>query len=121
VGQGTTFNIELPAAEQTETAEINTTLANVAIIAPQGEWVTFASNALASAGKSIVPASEADIVLLDEALAAENLPPLGEVAGNTLILSAAPKVENITKYLQAGVKDVVLKPYTIEGLAGILA
>jgi response regulator of citrate/malate metabolism len=40
--------------------------------------------------------------------------------GKILVVSAAPKVENVTSYLQLGVRDVVLKPYTQQELAELL-
>jgi hypothetical protein len=121
VGQGSTFSIELPAAEDAEDAGFSIAPTKVAILASEGEWATFAHHILTAAGATIVPASQAEVILLDETLTAEELPPLGEAAKKTLILSAAPKVENITTYLQAGVKDVVLKPYTVQEFSAILS
>jgi len=72
-------------------------------------------------------AAQADLILVDEALEAA---PLADTlaalktagaAGKTIVVAAAVKVERTTSYLQAGAKDVVLKPYTPGELVAILA
>ena len=120
--KGTTFIIELPAAE-TVPADLSGAPENIAIIAPAGDWADFAKKLLEDAGKNVSEKFDpnVDILLLDESLADETLPTLEKLGAKTLVLSAAPRVENITKYLQAGVKDVVLKPYTAEELREILS
>lgn len=121
--KGTTFIIELPAAEAAPSADLSSAPAKIALIAPKGEWTEFVTTSLSSAGKIVVEKFDpkADLLLLDETLADQTLPTLEKLGGKTLILSAAPKVENITKYLQAGVKDVLLKPYTSAELGEILS
>ena len=120
--KGTTFIIELPAAE-TVPADLSGAPENIAIIAPTGDWADFAKNLLEDAGKNVSEKFDpnVDILLLDESLADVTLPTLEKLDAKTLVLSAAPRVENITKYLQAGVKDVVLKPYTAEELREVLS
>jgi len=119
--KGTTFIIELPAAEPVSSADLSNAPAKIALIAPPGEWADFVTKSLSSAGKTILEKFDpkANLLLLDESLADQSLGSLKKLGRKTLILSAAPKVENITKYLQAGVKDVVLKPYTPEELSVI--
>ena len=53
---------------------------------------------------------------------AEVLSDLGQagVLDKTLVVTAAMKVERTTAHLNAGVKDVVLKPYTAAELAALL-
>ena len=120
--EGTTFIIELPAVEKLPKVDLSGAPENIALIAPTGEWVDFAKNVLTDSGKNISDEVDpnADILLLDESLADETIPTLEKLGDKTFVLSAAPSVENITKYLQAGVKDVVLKPYTAEELREIL-
>ncbi len=120
--KGTTFIIELPAVASLPEADLSGAPANIAIIAPTGEWADFAKAALEDAGKSVSEKFDpnVDILLLDESMADETLPTLEKLGEKTLVLSAAPSVENITKYLQAGVKDVVLKPYTVKELGEVL-
>jgi response regulator of citrate/malate metabolism len=64
---------------------------------------------------------------VDEVLVAR---PLGDVlaavkeagvADKTIVVTAAANVERTTSHLQAGVKDVALKPYTPAELASMLA
>jgi len=119
--KGTTFTIELPAAEMTS-ADLKNAPSKVTLIALEGEWASFINAALQNAGTSVLAKFDpgVDLLLLDETLADETLPTLEKLGSKTLILSAAPKVENITKYLQSGVKDVVLKPYTVEELGKVL-
>ena len=120
--KGTTFIVDLPAVTKLPTADLSPSPTNIAIIAPAGEWTDFATEALRNADKNVSQkfGPNTDLLLLDESLADETLPALEKLGQKTLILSAAPSVENITKYLQAGVKDVVLKPYTTEDLSKTL-
>ncbi|RLD07813.1 MAG: hypothetical protein DRI32_00135 [Chloroflexi bacterium] len=115
--KGTTFIIELPAAETAPQADLSGTQ-KIALIAPEGEWADFMSASIENLSRDFNP--KVDLLLLDEILAEKTLPTLEKLGEKTLILSAAPSVENITKYLQAGVKDVVLKPYTTEELKEVL-
>ncbi|MBC8336000.1 MAG: GAF domain-containing protein [Anaerolineales bacterium] len=119
---GTTFSIELPAAETAPAADLSDAPGKIALIAPKGEWAEFVTTSLSSAGKTVLEQIDpkADLLLLDETLADQSLSSLKKLGRKTLILSAAPSVENTTKYLQSGVKDVVLKPYTPEELSEIL-
>jgi GAF domain-containing protein len=121
--KGTTFTIELPAAESLPSADLSNAPANISLIAPEGEWTKFTNAALKSAGKTVTDTfnPDVDILLLDETLAEETLPTLEKLGGKTIILSAAPTVENITKFLQSDVKDMILKPYTAEELAEVLS
>jgi response regulator of citrate/malate metabolism len=93
------------------------------LIAPEGKWADFIRTTLENSACTVnkIPDPATDLLLLDEILAAQTLPSLGKLSGKTLILSAAPRVEKITEYLQAGIKDVVLKPYTATELKEILA
>ncbi len=119
--KGTTFTIELPAVTSLPKADLSNAPQNIALIAPAGEWADFAKSALEDAGKNVSNKfdSNTKILLLDESLADETLPTLEKLGEKTLVLSATPSVENITKYLQAGVKDVVLKPYTAQALGEV--
>ncbi len=120
--KGTTFIVELPAAEAAPEASLSAAPAKVALIAPKGEWASFVTSSLNKAGKIVLDKFDpnADLLLLDETLAEKTLPTLEKLGGKTIIVSAAPSVENITKYLQSGVKDVLLKPYTVEELEKVL-
>ena len=118
---GSTFTVELPAADSLPSADLSSAPAKVAVIAPAGEWANFAKTSLKNAGKTVLDKvdTNANLLLIDETLAEATLSSLNNMGGKTIIVSAAPKVENITKFLQAGVKDMVLKPYSLEELKGI--
>jgi hypothetical protein len=119
----TAFIIELPAAEAQPALTLDNAPSNVSLIAPEGKWADFIRTTLENSACTVnkIPDPATDLLLLDEILAAQTLPSLGKLSGKTLILSAAPRVEKITEYLQAGIKDVVLKPYTATELKEILA
>ncbi len=116
--KGTTFIIELPAAETAPAADLSNAPAKISLIAPNGEWANFAKTSLREAGTTVIHTFDPDIdmLLLDETLAEETLPTLEKLGGKTIIVSAAPTVESITKFLKSGVKDMILKPYSPEEL-----
>jgi GAF domain-containing protein/two-component sensor histidine kinase len=131
-GQGATFTILLPASTDAS-ADLSTAPTNVALIDDDDAWARFMTNILSAAGKQVTRhtsaagAAEADLILVDETLTAT---PIAEVltdlkkAGatdKTMVVAAAMRVERITEYMQAGVRDVVLKPYTPAELAALLA
>lgn len=143
-GQGATFTILLPAisngenegdALQSPPAKpvTLTTPPRIVIIDDDDAWSQFAVRILSDAGyqvrrtTSLEKKAKADIILLDEALIGGDfhavLAQLQEagLAGKTIIVCAAPNVERTAGYLKAGIRDVVLKPYTIEELAAIMA
>jgi GAF domain-containing protein/CheY-like chemotaxis protein len=131
-GQGTTFTILLPASTDAS-ADLSTAPTNVALIDDDDAWARFMTNILSAAGKQVTRhtsakgAAEADLILVDETLAAT---PIAKVLADlkkagatnkTMVVAAAMRVERITEYMQAGVRDVVLKPYTPAELAALLA
>lgn len=121
--KGTTFIIDLPAVvAPIPEADFSKTVEKISVIAPEGKWANFIEETLQKAGKTVTKDfnPEVDVLLLTETMAEKTLPTLEKLGGKTLIVSAAPSVENITKYLQAGVKDMVLKPYTPQELAELL-
>ncbi len=106
---------------------------NILLIDDDDDWARFVTGALAAAGKRVTRqeavngAADASFILVDETYMAR---PIAEVLADlkaagaldkTVVVSSAMKVERTTSYLQAGVKDVVLKPYTSGELAVILA
>jgi len=140
-GVGTAFIILLPASAEPRDADGPTRLAdflsqvpkNILLIDDDDDWAKFVTESLTAAGQKVTRrttvngVATANLILVDEALMAT---PIADVlamlkssgAGDKAILaSAAMNVERTTAYLQAGVKDVVLKPYTADELAAILA
>jgi hypothetical protein len=66
------------------------------------------------------------LILVDEDLSAASLPDVlaalqaASAAGKTLLLTPAPSAERAAVQLKTGLKDIALKPYTGEGLLGLL-
>lgn len=132
-GQGTTFTILLPASSEAAGADMSAAPANISLIDDDDDWAHFVMEALSAAGKSVTRhstaegAADADLILVDETLRAT---PIADVlaalkdagaADKTIVVAAAMKVERTTTYLQAGVRDVALKPYTPGELVALLA
>ena len=133
LGHGTTFTILLPASPDIPAADLRLAPDNILLIDDDDDWARWVTSALVAAGKSVARqttahgAAQADLILVDEVLEAA---PLADTlaalktagaAGKTIVVAAAVKVERTTSYLQAGAKDVVLKPYTPGELVAILA
>jgi GAF domain-containing protein len=131
-GQGTTFNLMLPASPDAA-ADLSGAPTNIALIDDDDDWARFVTNVLSAAGKKITRyesaqgVAEADLILADETLLAT---PIGDVldelqeAGltdKTIVVATAMKVERTTRYMQTGVRDVALKPYTPAELVSLLA
>ncbi|MBN2146800.1 MAG: GAF domain-containing protein [Anaerolineales bacterium] len=143
-GEGTIFNILLPvhpqqelesgAKEPTSARPVARTMQpRVLLIDDNDPWAQFTMQVLTDAGyqvnrlTSLERKPKADVVLVDEALTEGSLPDVLDqlkatnLAGKTIIVCAAPNVERTAEYLKAGIKDIVLKPYTLEEFAAILA
>ena len=131
-GQGATFTVLLPIGPDVAVADLSAAPTKVLLI-DDDAWARFVVDALTAAGKTITRhttakgAADADLILLDETLTST---PIANVltalkaagaADKTIVVAAAMKVERATGYLQAGVKDVALKPYTSAELAALLA
>jgi len=132
-GEGATFTVLLPISEDDGVAaDWSAAPTNIALIDDDDGWARFVMNMLNAAGKRVARytsaqgAAEADLILVDETLAAT---PIGDVlaelneagaSDKTVVVAAAMKVERTTDYLQMGVRDVALKPYTPAALAALL-
>jgi GAF domain-containing protein len=139
-GQGTKVTILLPANPwAVEEAGFEFTPDRILLIDDDDAWAGFVSDLLSAAGKTVERRAAFDLlagdaqryldfdrILVDDALRGaatlhvlEALQSAG-VARKTLVVSAAPKVEAVTAYLQIGVRDVALKPYSAQELAELL-
>ncbi len=133
LGVGTTFTLSLPASQELPPADLSQAPDRVLLIDDDDEWAQFLIETLTKAGKNPVRqetaagAEDVDFVLVDEALeaapVAQVLSDLGQagVLDKTLVVTAMMKVERTTAHLNAGVKDVVRKPYTAAELAALLS
>ena len=133
-GEGATLTVLLPISfDELFTPDLSPAPARILLIDDDDDWAGFVVDALTAAGKSVTRqatadgGADADLILVDEALVAmpvnDVLAALKEagVVEKTIVVAAAMKVERTTCYLQAGVKDVVSKPYTLSELAALLA
>ncbi len=141
-GKGTTFHILLPecadAGQSTHVLEKAALPAGMLLIDNDDLWAHFAVTSLTSAGKTLrhelpgnlLKALEAEpkLILVDEALTGKlkigmllDQVKQSGLIDRVIILSAALNVERAATYLQMGVKDIALKPYTPGELAQVLS
>jgi GAF domain-containing protein/CheY-like chemotaxis protein len=132
-GHGTTFTIILPAAPDVVDTDLSDAPGSILLIDDDDDWARFVTNILAAAGKSVTRqetvsgVADASFILVDETYMARPINDVledlkaADALDKTVVVASAMKVERTTSYLQAGVKDVVLKPYTSAELAAILA
>jgi GAF domain-containing protein len=132
-GQGTTFSILLPASPPAASADLSGAPHHILLIDDDDGWAGFVADTLEAAGKRVTRRADADrsveagCILVDDALLArpvsEVLAALGSAGRveRAIVVAAALSVERATAHLQAGVKDVALKPYTPGELAALLA
>ena len=131
--EGVVVTIRLPAiATLSRPANLDAAPQNIFLIDDEDVWAQFVIETLETAGKKVtlgqsVGQMEAiDLILVDEALvsadAMEVLQALKQagVADKTLLVAASLEVEKVITYMQTGIKDAVLKPYTPGELAEIL-
>ncbi len=140
-GHGTTFTVLLPSSPEAGSsseqepglAKADKRTSHILLIDDEDPWAQFAINTLTAAGYWVTRTSKLDgklkpdVIMVDEALLAEPVSDILEklkgsgLIGRTLVVSTALNVERTAAYLKAGVKDVILKPYTLEEFALVLA
>jgi GAF domain-containing protein len=135
-GQGATFTLLLPIAapEATELSLLASAASSILLIDDDDAWSQLVTKALAAAGRKVERRGSLgkaqnlsfDCILIDEALVAATLTEVlavlktAGVIDRAIVVAAALNVERATAYMQAGVHDVVSKPYTLDRLAGLL-
>lgn len=130
-GEGATFSILLPIAENLPSADLSAAPDTILLIAEESAWSMFVGMSFSTAGKNFTrrldaeTASEADLVLVDEAVPGSVTDILADLKASgatqkTILVSSALRVENTTQYMRAGVHDVRLKPFTMKELALLL-
>ncbi len=145
-GVETTFHIVLPEClESPSTRQVTAKkplTASLALVDDDDLWAHFAINTLGGSAKEIrhiqpgdlekalkaAPARQPGVLFVDEDLSdvadqagLVDLLRRAGVLSRSVILSTALNAERAAAYMQAGVKDVVLKPYTASDLWSVLA
>jgi GAF domain-containing protein len=143
-GKGAAITILLPVYTEDEYKSVevdtlqgkgakNANVPRILLIDDEDTWANYAIDTLTAAGYQVIRTdkldgkAEADIILLDEVLVTTRLEDIlaglkaAGLMNKTVIISAALNVERTAAYLQSGVKDVALKPYTLEELVEILS
>jgi GAF domain-containing protein/anti-sigma regulatory factor (Ser/Thr protein kinase) len=120
-GQGTTITMTLPVAHPPKPQAIADAPKTVCLVDDDDAWAKFLGKALGQAlrrGAEIDP--QTDLILIEEYLENRLLEDVLEavnkagVGAKTVIVTAALNVDRMTGYLKQGVRDVILKPYSVE-------
>jgi GAF domain-containing protein/CheY-like chemotaxis protein len=130
---GAVFELLIPAYEGPMPDEVLPSGKAVLLMDDNDAWSRFVGSALDKAGNTVAHAADGrvdlaqfDLILLDDVLETADsstiLERLAEakMAGKTVVVASGLRVEQTMSMLQMGAKDVVLKPYTVGGLAHIL-
>ncbi len=131
-GEGTTLYLLLPVAQHLAAEDISTGARYILLLDDDDTWASFFGSTIVSAGKVLTHRTQgtqidpqADLILVDEFQYAtpieEILQALQEsgVAHKTIILTTSLNVERMTTYMKHGVKDVLLKPYTLAEISRV--
>jgi CheY-like chemotaxis protein len=130
---GAVFELLIPSYEGPRTDEALPSGKAVLLMDDNDAWSRFVGSALENAGNTVAHAADGkvdlapfDLILLDDVLetadSAAILERLAEakMADKTVVVASGLRVEQTMSMLQLGARDVVLKPYTVAGLADIL-
>ncbi|MEW5938458.1 MAG: GAF domain-containing protein [Chloroflexota bacterium] len=131
-GGGTTVAVYLPQGRLKEEIAPAGKVSSVLLIDDDDAWAARFTDALAKMGVKATRATDvsklptADLVLIDEHCSAVDMDETlkavtdAKLLGRTVVLTAAINPERVTYFLRAGVRDVLLKPYTYEEVAELL-
>jgi GAF domain-containing protein/CheY-like chemotaxis protein len=130
---GAVFELLIPAYEGRLPDEALPSGKAVLLMDDNDAWSRFVGSALENAGNTVAHAADGkvdlepfDLILLDDVLETADsytiLERLAEakMAGKTVVVASDLRVERTMSMLQLGARDVVLKPYTVAGLAEIV-
>jgi GAF domain-containing protein/anti-sigma regulatory factor (Ser/Thr protein kinase) len=131
---GAEFTVLLPVADEpSSTAALNGSR-SILLIDDLDPWSTFARAALMDAGNAVIRSGDGlldpsgfEIVLMDDLLeetdntqsVLRRLKDAGAIDRTTIVASSL-RVERTTELLRFGVRDVVLKPYTVAALVKVV-
>lgn len=129
-GVGTAVRMLLPTAVDRSTGGEALTGKQVALVGAASPWLDWlqatASDVMVAVQPPDAPGEGYDLWLVDEALGVEQvlvvLAALKQAGAldKTLVVTSALNVERATRYLNRGVHDVRLKPYTVEELTALI-
>ncbi|MCB0171762.1 MAG: GAF domain-containing protein [Anaerolineae bacterium] len=138
LGQGSTFTVQVPVFKSREAAAAKSEQGKgkILLIDDNDYWRHFATGTLKAAGYKVESpakgfdvsnANRFDLVLIDDILAGtDSLAVLNALktsgaVGKTLMVSSNPRVERTKERMLVGIKNLVPKPYTQNGLLSEVA
>ena len=131
-GEGTTMTMLLPAASPPPQADLSALPEEIVLIDDKDAWAEMLKEQVAGAGVTLTHTQDAtdlphaEIILVDEHMRTNSPEEIREAlikagaADKTIILTNALQVEQTADFINAGFKDVALKPYTVAEIAELL-
>jgi len=103
---------------------------SILLIDDADPWSRFAEKAFKEAGNTVIRSSDGqpdpatfDLILVDDALEEANVEEVlkklqqAGAGARVLVVTSHPRVERTMALMQYGIRDAIVKPYTLEGLA----
>jgi len=131
-GKGTTVAMFMPGTQvEMDTAQAGS-VKNILLIDDNDDWSTLLTSMLKGSKIKLTQSvdlkkfSPADLILVDENIASVSLTDVlaalskAKLTAKTVVLTTAINPERVTQFMNDGVKDVTLKPYTSEELTELL-
>jgi GAF domain-containing protein len=131
-GSGTTVAVFLPQGHLSDAASLETKVSSVALVDDDDAWARHFAELLKQVNVKLTRVADvkklpaADLYLVDEHCAsvraddAVDALSKGKLLQKTIILTTAINPERVADFLNSGVRDVQLKPYTLEETAELL-
>ncbi|GJQ35105.1 MAG: hypothetical protein JETCAE01_11150 [Anaerolineaceae bacterium] len=132
VGRGTTVAMMMPQGRVTSSEIQPGGLKNILLIDDDDDWANLLKEMFKGAKVKLTQSTdlkkfpEADLVLVDEHIASASLSDVlaaiskAGLAPKTIILTSAISPERVTRYMRGGLKDVTVKPYSVNELNDLL-
>lgn len=132
VGRGTTVAMMMPQGRVTSSEIQPGGLKNILLIDDDDDWANLLKEMFKGAKVKLTQSTdlkkfpEADLVLVDEHIASASLSDVlaaiskAGLAPKTIILTSAISPERVTQYMRGGLKDVTVKPYSVNELNDLL-
>ncbi|MBE7435284.1 MAG: GAF domain-containing protein [Anaerolineales bacterium] len=132
VGRGTTVAMMMPQGRVTSSEIQPGGLKNILLIDDDDDWANLLKEMFKGAKVKLTQSTdlkkfpEADLVLVDEHITSASLSDVlaaiskAGLAPKTIILTSAISPERVTQYMRGGLKDVTVKPYSVNELNDLL-